>query len=210
LHGSAFLFADPNVMSTDSWTRLTQSSRWGSFQARYRLCLVETRLAPRLAGSDSPPRSHVPWNGSRRADNPDTLLCQVSDASLQAPIRLLESTIPLTGPVALTGPPRFITAEASGCVFGTRTSPPRMVGENRQVYRLLVRFEAHAVERLAPYFTPAPVVVPGDLSVLTDRSCSSQLLDGASGLSLFIPSRDSGRAVVYTFPLSARHRFDTA
>jgi len=146
-------------MSTDSWTRLTQSSRWGSFQARYRLCLVEARLAPRLAGSDSPPRSHVPWNGSRRADNPDTLLCQVSDASLQAPIRLLESTIPLTGPVALTGPPRFITAEASGCVFGTRTSPPRMVGENRQVYRFLVRFEAHAVERLAPYFTPAPVVV---------------------------------------------------
>lgn len=72
-----------------------------------------TQLALRVAGSDRSPRSHVPWNGSRRADNPDTLQCQVSTSSLQAPIRLLESTIPLAGPVVLSGPPRFITAEAS-------------------------------------------------------------------------------------------------
>jgi len=207
LHGPAFLFAVPQVMSTNSWTRLTQSSRWGSFQACYRLCLVDIRLAPHVAGSDSPPRSHVSWNGSRRADNPDMVLRRVSDATPQAPIRLLESTIPLTGPVALTGLPRFITAEASGCVFGTRTSP---LHKSERTARSVAswcgsRLTLSNVWRRTSRQYPSSF--PGGLSVLTDRSCSSQLLDGASGLSHFYPVETLD--VLWSARYPCRHSIDS-
>jgi len=118
-----FILAAPEVVSTRSWTRLAQSSRWDSFQARYRLCLqVGGCSSLRPYGSNSTPRSHASWSGFHVAINPGALtsLRQASDLSLPGACPFLDG-FSLHSSWYDHRPVSNCSVETLQCVFWIRT-----------------------------------------------------------------------------------------